>query len=72
VLSLLYKVKQTKEGNAMTYYSYGFDKNTFDKYATIQSDVEDMYLEDVEEEEDEDVFIALDENELAELEMEMM
>ncbi len=53
-------------------YSYGFDSKTFDKYATIQSDVEDMYIEDVEEEEDEDVFIELDENELAELEMEMM
>ena len=54
-------------------YSYGFDSKTFDKYATIQSDVEDMYIEDVEDvEEDEDAFIPLDENELAELEMEMM
>jgi uncharacterized protein affecting Mg2+/Co2+ transport len=34
----------------MTYQSaYGFDKNTFDKYATIQSDVQDMYLEEEEE-----------------------
>jgi hypothetical protein len=38
-------------------YSYGFDSNRFDKYETIQSDVEDMYIEDVEEEtEDEDIF----------------
>ena len=38
-------------------YSYGFDSNRFDKYATIQSDVEDMYIEDVEEEtDDEDIF----------------
>lgn len=52
-------------------YSYGFNSNRFDKYATIQEDVADMYIEDIEEEEEE-VFIELDENELAELEMEIM
>lgn len=53
-------------------YSYGFNSNRFDKYATIQEDVADMYIEDIEEEEEEEVFIELDENELAELEMEIM
>lgn len=33
-------------------YIYGFDSNTFDKYATIQDDVVDMYQEDVAEESD--------------------
>jgi hypothetical protein len=27
-------------------YSYGFDRPTFDKYATIQQDTSDMYLVD--------------------------
>jgi hypothetical protein len=25
-------------------YSYGFDRNQFDKYATIQEDISDTYL----------------------------
>ena len=29
-------------------YSYGFDRPTFDKYATIQEDTSDMYLVDEE------------------------
>lgn len=29
-------------------YSYGFDRPTFDKYATIQEDTSDMYLVDDE------------------------
>lgn len=37
-------------------YQYGFDSNTFDKYATIQSDVEDMYANDVEDEDEDDIF----------------
>jgi hypothetical protein len=37
--------------------SYSFDTNTASKWDTIQEDVADMYLEDVEEEtEDEDIF----------------
>lgn len=48
-------------------YSYGFDSKAFDKYATIQDDVEDMYLADVEDVEDDIEDIALDENELSEL-----
>lgn len=31
-------------------YTFGFDSNTFDKYATIQDDVQDAYIEDVESE----------------------
>lgn len=29
-------------------YSYGFDRPTFNKYATIQEDISDMYLADEE------------------------
>jgi hypothetical protein len=29
-------------------YAYGFDRNQFDKYATIQEDTSDMYLVDEE------------------------
>jgi predicted GTPase len=38
--------------------SYSFDNNTANKWDTIQEDVADMYLEDVEEaeEEEEDFF----------------
>lgn len=36
--------------------SYSFDTNTANKWDTIQEDVADMYLEDVEEEEEEDFF----------------
>ena len=37
--------------------SYSFDTNTASKWDTIQSDVADMYIEDIEEEtEDEDFF----------------
>ena len=32
--------------------SYSFDTNTANKWDTIQEDVADMYLEDVEEEEE--------------------
>ena len=47
--------------------SYSFDTNTASKWDTIQEDVADMYLEDIEEEEDielddvEDVEFDLDE-----------
>lgn len=37
-------------------YQYGFDSNTFDKYATIQDDVVDMYADDVEESDESDPF----------------
>jgi hypothetical protein len=37
--------------------TYSFDTNTASKWDTIQSDVADMYIEDIEEEtEDEDFF----------------
>jgi len=45
--------------------------HSYSKWDTIQEDVADMYFDDVEEDSDEE-FIAVDENELAELEMEMM
>jgi len=34
--------------------SYSFDTNTASKWDTIQSDVADMYIEDIEDEQDED------------------
>jgi hypothetical protein len=38
--------------------SYSFDTNTASKWDTIQEDVADMYLEDIEDEQDEngDIF----------------
>jgi hypothetical protein len=33
-------------------YSYGFDRNQFDKYATIQEDVSDTYLHLVDNEQE--------------------
>jgi hypothetical protein len=33
-------------------YAYGFDRNQFDKYATIQEDISDTYLHLVEGEQD--------------------
>jgi hypothetical protein len=33
-------------------YSYGFDRNQFDKYATIQEDISDTYLHLVDEDTD--------------------
>jgi len=39
-------------------YSYGFDRNQFDKYATIQEDVSDTYLHLVDNEQE------LEDNEL--------
>lgn len=47
-------------------YTYGFDSNRFDKYATIQDDVTDMYLEDVEEDMEDIEDIEIEEMELAE------
>ena len=38
--------------------SYSFDTNTANKWDTIQEDVADMYLEDVEEEEQEEDFFG--------------
>jgi len=42
-------------------YSYGFDRNQFDKYATIQDDVSDTYLHLVDDEQESE------DSELAEL-----
>jgi hypothetical protein len=39
-------------------YSYGFDRNQFDKYATIQEDISDTYLHLVDNEQE------LEDNEL--------
>jgi hypothetical protein len=36
--------------------SYSFDNNSASKWDTIQEDVADMYLQDVEETEEEDFF----------------
>lgn len=36
--------------------SYSFDTNTTSKWDTIQEDVADMYLEDVEDDEEGDIF----------------
>ena len=47
-------------------YSYGFDSKAFDKYATIQDDVEDMYIEDVEDEMEDIEDVDIEEMELAE------
>jgi hypothetical protein len=33
-------------------YSYGFDRNQFDKYATIQEDISDTYLHLVDNEQE--------------------
>ena len=33
-------------------YSYGFDRNQFDKYATIQDDISDTYLHLVDDEQE--------------------
>ena len=38
--------------------SYSFDNNTANKWDTIQEDVADMYLEDVEEAEEEEDFFG--------------
>lgn len=38
--------------------SYSFDTNTTSKWDTIQQDVADMYLEDVEEETEEEDFFG--------------
>jgi hypothetical protein len=38
--------------------SYSFDTNTASKWDTIQEDVADMYLEDVEEETEEEDFFG--------------
>ena len=35
-------------------YAYGFDRNQFDKYATIQEDISDTYLHLVEGEQDQE------------------
>lgn len=48
-------------------YSYGFDRNQFDKYATIQDDVSDTYLhlvEDEQEPEDSELDNLLDMDEI--------
>jgi hypothetical protein len=45
--------------------------HSYSKWDTIQEDVSDMYINDVEEDSDEE-YLALDEIELEELEMEMM
>ena len=55
-------------------YSYGFDRNQFDKYATIQEDISDTYLHLVEnEQESEDSELAeldfLDIDELSDKEL---
>lgn len=42
-------------------YSYGFDRNQFDKYATIQDDISDTYLHLVDDEQESE------DSELAEL-----
>jgi len=44
-------------------YAYGFDRNQFDKYATIQEDISDTYLHLVEGEQE------LEDSELAELDL---
>ena len=38
--------------------SYSFDTNTASKWDTIQEDVADMYLDDVEDAEDEEDFLG--------------
>lgn len=38
--------------------SYSFDTNTASKWDTIQEDVADMYLDDVEDTEDEEDFLG--------------
>jgi hypothetical protein len=51
-------------------YSYGFDRNQFDKYATIQDDVSDTYLhlvEDEQEPEDSELDNLLDMDEVLSL-----
>ena len=44
-------------------YSYGFDRNQFDKYATIQEDISDTYLHLVDDEQESE------DSELAELDL---
>ena len=51
-------------------YLYGFDRNQFDKYATIQDDVSDTYLhlvEDEQEPEDSELDNLLDMDEVLSL-----
>lgn len=51
-------------------YSYGFDRDRFDKYATIQEDVSDTYLhlvEDEQEPEDSELDTLLDMDEVLSL-----